>query len=76
MKTSSTKWVKSHPDAFAHFGWQQGYGVFSVGESDLGAVRQYIDNQADHHKKFDFQEEYRALLREFNVTFDERYVWD
>ena len=49
---------------------------FSIGYSQLDDLVHYIDNQEAHHKTKSFQDEYRELLREYNVTFDERYVWD
>jgi putative transposase len=58
------------------FSWQNGYAAFSVSESTLEAVTQYVSDQERHHKTVTFQEEYRAFLKRHNVTFDERYVWD
>ena len=58
------------------FAWQSGYGIFSIGFPQLGAVRDYIATQAEHHKKNSFQDEFRLLLRRYEVQFDERYVWD
>jgi REP element-mobilizing transposase RayT len=75
LKSSSSKWLKTQSDALIHFAWQNGYGAFSVGPTDLEALRQYIDNQEEHHRERTFQEEYRALLIPFGVEFDERYVW-
>jgi len=74
LKTSSSKWLKTQ--SLAHFAWQNGYGAFSVGLSDLEALRKYIDSQEEHHRTQTFQEEYRAFLRRYGVEFDERYVWD
>ena len=58
------------------FFWQGGYGDFSIGYSQLADLVHYIDNQEAHHKTKSFQEEYRELLRKYNVSFDERYLWD
>jgi REP element-mobilizing transposase RayT len=58
------------------FGWQNGYGAFSVSESNAEAVTAYILNQAEHHKKFSYQEEIREIFKRHQVAFDERYVWD
>ncbi|MFB3880681.1 MAG: transposase [Armatimonadota bacterium] len=60
----------------AGFAWQNGYGVFSISEDQLAAVRQYIQGQSEHHAKITFEEELRELLRRYRVTYDERYVWD
>jgi putative transposase len=58
------------------FGWQNGYGAFSFSESNVEAVTAYILNQAEHHKKFSYQEEIREILKRHRVAFDERYIWD
>jgi len=76
LKTSSSKWLKTQSPALAHFAWQRGYGAFSVGPSDLEALRNYIDTQEEHHRTHSFQEEYRTFLKRYGVEFDERYVWD
>ena len=76
VKTSSSKWIKTKGRGFAEFHWQAGYGVFSIGQSNVGAVIRYIQNQEKHHRKVTFQEEFRELLRRYQIDFDERYVWD
>jgi putative transposase len=58
------------------FAWQKGYGVFSVSQSKLETVRNYIQNQLNHHVKKEFQSEYRMFLNEYKMEFDEKYVWD
>ena len=76
LKTSSSKWVKTQSPALAAFAWQRGYGCFSVGPSDLDALRTYIEDQENHHRTRTFQEEYRAFLIKYGIEYDERYVWD
>ncbi len=76
VKTSSSKWIKTKGTAFAEFHWQAGYGGFSVSQSNVGAVVQYIQNQVEHHRKVTFQEEYRRFLKRYQVAYDEKYVWD
>jgi len=76
LKTSSSKWLKTQSPTLAHFAWQNGYGAFSVGPSDLEALRKYIDSQEEHHRTHTFQEEYRAFLKRYGVEYDERYIWD
>ena len=76
VKTASSKWIKDERPEFAGFHWQNGYGIFSVSQSDADAVERYILNQEEHHRKMSFQEEYRILLNRYQVPFDERYVWD
>jgi REP element-mobilizing transposase RayT len=76
LKTSSSKWLKTQSPELSSFSWQRGYGAFSVGPSDLEALRAYIDNQEEHHRTRTFQDEYRAFLTKYGIEFDERYVWD
>ena len=74
VKKSSTKWMKAQ--GVPLFAWQNGYGMFSVSQSNVAGVRKYIEGQAEHHKTRDFKEEFRAFCKRHNVPIDERYVWD
>ena len=76
VKKASSKWIKTQGGEFAGFAWQAGYGAFAVSESNVPAVREYVANQQEHHRKKSFQEEYRAFLERHRIAFDERYVWD
>ncbi len=76
VKKSSSKWIKTQGPLYAQFAWQAGYGVFTVSESNVAAVQQYIAGQREHHRIKSFQEEYRDFLARHRVAFDERYVWD
>lgn len=76
MKRSSSKWIKTKGTLLRKFAWQNGYGAFSVGQSEVERVRKYIEGQEEHHRRKAFQEEYRSFLNEFGVEYDERYVWD
>ncbi len=76
LKVSSSKWIKTRGPAFARFRWQRGYAAFSVGPSDRAALLEYIDAQAAHHRRRDYQAEMRALFTKYGVAFDERFVWD
>ena len=76
LKTSSAKWLKTQSAALSDFSWQRGYGCFSVAPADLMALTTYIDKQEEHHRVRTFQEEYRAFLNKYGVTYDEAYVWD
>ncbi len=76
LKIASSKWIKAKGPEFAKFGWQRGYAAFSVGLSDRSALVKYIDNQAAHHSRRDFQAEMRAMFTQYGVAFDERFVWD
>lgn len=75
-KTETTKWLKKQGPQYADFHWQAGYGIFSVSESKADDVKQYIANQAEHHKKKSFQDEFRELCQRHGIALDERYVWD
>jgi REP element-mobilizing transposase RayT len=74
IKTGSSVWMKQQ--GVTNFAWQRGYGLFSVGPADLGALTKYIDGQAMHHRKRSFQDEMRAFFEKYHIAFDERYVWD
>ncbi len=76
FKKSSSKWIKTKGDEFHDFGWQNGYGGFSISQSHAEDVIRYIETQQEHHRKMTFQEEYREFLRKYQIPFDERYVWD
>jgi putative transposase len=75
LKVSSSKWIKARGPEFSTFAWQKGYAVFSVGLQDKAALIEYIDNQASHHKRRDFQAEMRVLFTTYGVDFEERFVW-
>ena len=74
VKANSSRWVHEKWDS--KFAWQTGYGVFSVSESNVAAVKKYIAGQQEHHQKHSFQEEFVAFLKKNNIAYDERYIWD
>jgi len=74
IKANSSKWVSGKWNS--EFAWQTGYGVFSVSESNVAAVKKYIANQEEHHRTHSFQEEFLAFLKKNNVAYDEKYLWD
>lgn len=76
IKAGSSKWVNEEKMKLRKFGWQDGYAAFSVSESQAPRVRTYIQRQEQHHRRIDFQQEVRDLLRRHNIAFDERYLWD
>lgn len=76
LKQDSSKWIKTKGERLADFAWQNGYGAFSVGQSQLPDLRNYIANQREHHRRVSFQDEYRRICEKYGVTIDERYVWD
>lgn len=76
IKTGSSKWMKTQGARYVEFHWQSGFGIFSISPSHRPALEQYIANQAEHHRRTTFQDEYRLLLEKYGIQFDERYVWD
>jgi putative transposase len=76
VKANSSKWIKTKGEAFQDFYWQNGYGSFSVNPSQLQRVVDYIANQKQHHKKKSFEDEYRIILKKYDIVYDEKYVWD
>lgn len=75
LKALSSSWVHREFPAHPEFGWQLGYTAFTVSESQVDCVRQYIRNQKEHHRKVTFQEELISLLREHSVEFNKEYLW-
>jgi REP element-mobilizing transposase RayT len=75
-KRASSVWLKAKNTELDEFSWQNGYGVFSIGFSQIQAVHRYIAAQEEHHRKISFQDEFRELLKRYEIGFDERYVWD
>jgi putative transposase len=76
LKKDSSKFVKTLREDLAPFHWQDGYGLFSVSPSHVEAIRQYILNQEEHHKKETFQEELLRIVKKYQVPCDERFLWD
>ncbi len=73
-KSISSGWIRRTHEP--RFRWQRRYGAFSVSESVSDAVRKYIRNQKEHHKRQTFEDEYKELLRLHHVEFDEKYLWE
>ena len=73
---NSSRWIHdTFPDR-KDFAWQAGYGAFAVSFSHLEAVKEYLAQQEEHHRKKTFQDEFREFLRRHHIEFDERYIWD
>ncbi len=75
-KRGSSLWLKTKDPKLRDFAWQNGYGIFSIGFSQIETVRGYIAEQEKHHRKTSFQDEFRRLLERYRIQYDERYVWD
>ena len=76
IKRDSSGWIKQQDERFARFYWQRGYGAFSVGQSQVEAVTNYIRDQKEHHKTQSYQDEFRTLCAKYEVEIDERFCWD
>lgn len=74
IKRNSTLWINQNKLCSGKFSWQEGFGAFSYGKSQVSAIGDYIENQQIHHKKHSFNEEYIEFLKVFEIDFDERYL--
>lgn len=72
VKSESSKWIKDKKFCASPFAWQEGYGAFSYSKSHVPGVIQYVQNQEVHHRKETFLDEYRRLLKLFEVDYDEQ----
>ena len=75
VKVKSSKYANDQNLTESRFEWQEGYGVFSYGQSQVDKVYKYILNQEEHHKKRKFREEYLEFLKNFKIEYDERYIF-
>jgi REP element-mobilizing transposase RayT len=76
MKRETSKWAKQRSADLSNFYWQCGYGAFSVSQSLVDSVVEYVERQPEHHGRMTFQQEFRFLCTKYGVAIDERYVWD
>ncbi|MCI0334766.1 MAG: IS200/IS605 family transposase [Planctomycetes bacterium] len=75
IKGASSKWVHGTFPKFRDFEWQEGYGAFTVGVSQVPDTKTYIENQREHHRTRTYQEEFIAFLERHGIEYDPRYVW-
>ena len=75
IKAHSSVWIKQLNHHYKQFAWQDGYGAFSVSPTLLDKTIEYIRKQEEHHKKRNFQEEYKLFLEAYGIKYDERYVF-
>jgi Transposase and inactivated derivatives len=75
IKGNSSRWIKTLNPYYKNFAWQGGYGGFSVSPSLHDKTKKYIANQEEHHKKITFQEEYIMFLKEYNIEYNEQYLY-
>jgi len=76
VNRESSKFVKTLGSKYQDFNWQRGYAMFSVGPAQRDETERYVRNQAEHHRTRTFQQEFRALLERYGMSYDERYMWD
>jgi putative transposase len=76
IKVASSLWINEKNLVKQKFNWQEGYGAFSYRLRDIDEICKYIQNQELHHKKRTFREEYTGLLREFDVEYEEKYLFE
>ena len=76
IKSDSSEWINKKHLARGKFAWQEGYGAFSYGHSQLDTIVRYIENQEKHHRRRSFRDEYLTLLRKFEIDFKEEYVFE
>ena len=74
MNRNSSRWVKSLSPRYEKFAWQGGYAAFSVSQSKVETVVNYIGNQKEHHKRQSFHDEYLQFLKLYGIEYDEKYV--
>ncbi len=75
IKANSSKWIHTTFPKRQDFGWQDGYGAFSVSKSSEEKVIQYIRNQQHHHREKSFQEEFIDMLNKYHIEYNEKYIW-
>lgn len=76
VKCNSAKYINDRHLVMGRFSWAEGYGAFSYAHSELGSVYNYILDQEQHHQKLSFRDEYLALLKQYHIDFDMKYVFD
>jgi REP element-mobilizing transposase RayT len=76
IKGGSSAWIHNAFPKLKNFGWQDGYGAFTVSKSNIPDVTVYIQGQRKHHHLKTFEEEYVTLLKKHEIEYNERYLWD
>jgi REP element-mobilizing transposase RayT len=76
IKADSSNFVNEQRFVRGRFSWQEGYGAFSYWHSQLDTIIRYIQTQEKHHSRGSFRDEYLALLRKFDIAFDDKYVFE
>jgi len=76
IKTGASKFIKTNRFLTRGFSWQDGYGCFTYGHSQIDVVAKYVMNQKEHHRKKTFREEYIQFLQKFEVPYEEKYLFE
>jgi REP element-mobilizing transposase RayT len=76
MKSNSSRWIHETFPMMTAFAWQEGYGAFTVSQSQKDTVAAYIANQEAHHQNTPFEEEFVRFLRAHEIEYDPKYLWD
>jgi putative transposase len=75
VKGDSSEWINKRKLTRSLFRWQGGFGGFSYEKSSISRVAAYIENQQLHHRKISFAEEYQNLLKQFEIEYDDQYIF-
>ncbi len=75
IKKSSSRWINEKGLVPGKFSWQEGFGAFSYGKSQIPDLVRYIENQEEHHRKKTFYDEYLEFLKVFEVEYNEQYLF-
>ena len=76
IKANSSKWIHDTCAELRDFRWQEGYGAFTIGISDIDRTRKYIERQAEHHSRITFEEEFTAILKKHEMDWQHPHLWD
>ncbi|MCP4104255.1 MAG: IS200/IS605 family transposase [Desulfobacteraceae bacterium] len=76
IKNNSSNFINKNRFVKGKFAWQEGYGAFSYGHSQIDNVYRYIMNQEKHHRKRNFREEYLDFLKKFEIEHEERFLFE
>ena len=74
VKANSSKWIHETFPEQNQFAWQEGYGAFSVSQSNVEQVRRYVEQQEEHHHRVSFEQEFIEFLERHGISYDERYL--
>ena len=75
IKAGSSKWINEQKMLMGRFGWQEGYGAFTISESQLPGVIRYVNEQENHHRTLSFKDEFVLFLKRHRIEYDDRYIW-